>query len=453
MLEMLRNLASRRSRFQLGAMTTLCTDTVSRGLGLATTVFLIRGLRVDNYAFVVLFLAVGQFVGTSITGGIQMRYLRTEAERVSRGDGNVKFPFAVALVGGGLLLFTLVIISLAFASILGIRYKGETPAVFVMLCGLFAFSQGALQLAIYHYQAHLAFVKAGAVNIMRGVVLVVAAVAAIGGLTQSGIEMTVTFTAGSVMAAAIVCVPLVALKDVRALRWGSMGFGPETNWLTMYYLASAGFATLDVFIVAALLHQRDVATFGASQRYYAFALGAGPALLAVVRVRTSQRDVIDSPTLQLAMLRAWVKRAGIPALIATGSLAIISPVLIPVIDGGRYPESVPVFQLLLIGVCAYYVMMPASSLLMAQRRYQALALSVLGAFIVNAIGDIAAVNVFGFRTVGIAGVASISYVGYFVSTVLLTRRSATGRAVGDSRALTALENGAIAHPQSASTSS
>jgi O-antigen/teichoic acid export membrane protein len=120
------------------------------------------------------------------------------------------------------------------------------------------------------------------------------------------------------------------------------------------------------------------------------------------------------------MLRSWAKRAGLPAVTITAMLAISAQFLLPVVNGGRYPGSIPVFQLLLIGVCAYYVMMPAASLLMAQKRYRPLALAVLGAFVANGIGDVCTVRLLGWGTVGIAGVASFTYLGFFVATVLLT---------------------------------
>jgi O-antigen/teichoic acid export membrane protein len=290
-----------------------------------------------------------------------------------------------------------------------------------------------MQLAVFHYQANLAFGKAGVVNMSRSAVLVIPAFAVICGQTRSGLETGVILTGVSAAAAAGACFPLLALQDLRPLRWKDGSFSFESAWLTVYYLASAGFATVDVFIVAALLHHHDVATFGAAQRYYAFALGVGPALLTVVRVRASQHDVIDSPSVQFAMLRSWARRAIIPSVVLTVFLGAAAPALIPIADGGRYPGSIPTFQLLLVGVCAYYVLMPAASLLMAQKRYRALALAVLGAFVANAIGDLCAVRIFGLGTAGIAGVASVTYLGYFLATVMLAIRGQTRAPEGTSR--------------------
>jgi hypothetical protein len=77
-------------------------------------------------------------------------------------------------------------------------------------------------------------------------------------------------------------------------------------------------------------------------------------------------------------------------------------------------------------------MLPAPSLLMSQRRYDALALTVLAALAVNGIGDFTAVRVFDAGIVGVAVIASVTYVGFFIATVVLALRG-TARATALSR--------------------
>jgi O-antigen/teichoic acid export membrane protein len=368
----------------------------------------------------------------SVTGGIQMRYLRTEAERVSRKVEQLELPFTSALAAQLALIAALALLGVAAAIVLGIRPGGANGAVFVLLSAAFAFSQAATQLVIYHHQAHLRFGKAGAVNIARAAVLIAGVLAVLAGLTRSGIAIAAVLTAVSLLVAAGASAKVIA-SHLRETEWRRIRINAEDGWLTGFYLASAGFATVDVFIVAILLTQADVAAFGAAQRYYAFALGAGPALLAVVRVRTSQSDVIDSAGVQMTMQRTWIRRASAPAIIATLLLAAAAPFILPLVNGGRYGAAIPAFQLLLIGVCAYYIFMPASSLLMAQGRYKALALAVIGAFIANALGDWLAAKSLDLGIVGIAAVASITYVAFFLATMTLARQVGprTGKAPED----------------------
>jgi O-antigen/teichoic acid export membrane protein len=360
--------------------------------------------------------------------------LRTEAECVSRGVDS-EFSFLSALLGGALVIATLCVLGVVTMAVVAAAtgHGDSTYVSFIGLCALFAVAQGGISLAIFERQAHLAFIGAGVINIARSVVLVLIALCVGLGLWHSAITTAAAMTASTLVVAAYACWRPTVASRVRDLRSSRFGFGAESTWLAIFYVASAGFATVDVFIVAALLHHRDVAAFGAAQRYYAFALGAAPALTAVLRVRTAQSDMIDSVASQATMLRSWVRKAGIPVLVVMGALVALAPVAIPIADGGKYPASVPVLQLLLIGVCAYYVMMPAPSLLMAQKRYRALALAVIASFAGNAVGDYVAVVSFGFGIVGIAAVASAASVGFYVATVVLARqewRTHTGSGAG-----------------------
>ena len=360
-----------------------------------------------------------------------MRYLRTEAERVSRKSEHREFSFATALLSELTLICALGLLGAIGVALLGIRIKATNGAVGVMLIALFSASQAAMQLVIYHHQAHLEFVKAGAINIVRSLVLVIVALLVIAGLTRSGMATATILTVVSVFAAVGSAARLVR-TPLRHFRPRNLIMGTEAAWLTIFFLASAGFATVDVFIVAALLNQQDVAAFGVAQRYYALALGVAPALLAVVRVRSSQSDVIDSSAAQMKLLHSWIRRMGVPAVVGTLMFALAAPIAMPIVNGGHYPTAIPVFQLLLIGVCAYYVCMPASSLLMAQGRYRALAIAVLCAFTANAVGDVLAVKWLGFGIVGIATVASVASLGFSVNTMVLAMQGSWGRHIEDS---------------------
>jgi O-antigen/teichoic acid export membrane protein len=191
-------------------------------------------------------------------------------------------------------------------------------------------------------------------------------------------------------------------------------FGPEAAWLTVYYLASAGFAYANVFVVASLLDDEAIASYGAATRYLAIVLGPVPALLAVIRVRTSQHDVVDSTQVQTKMLLGWIKRTILPAGAAVVIAALAAPLLIPVLDRGNYPDSIPIFQLLMIPALVIYMTMPAASMLMAQRRYRtlaaiyavALAVEIAAAVLAAILGGVIAVA----ATAAVVGAAEASAV-------------------------------------------
>ncbi|HYP49192.1 MAG TPA: hypothetical protein VEQ61_11190, partial [Thermoleophilaceae bacterium] len=269
-------------------MSTFVLDVVSRGLSAIATVLFIRALSVDSFAYVVLFLTFGQFAGSALTGGVRTRYIRVEAERVSRGLEE-KTGFAVALGASMVLVFATSLLGLAGVSIVGIEGTFGEHALLIALVAAFTAGHASVELAMYHHQAHLAFQRAGLVGVGRGAAMLAVAVAASAGVLESG-EAIAAWLAGTVGAVALVaCLPLVrSTLGGQATSEGRFGFGRESGWLTVYYLASAGFAYTNVFVVAALLDDAALASFGAATRYAAIVLGPVPALIAVLRVRTSQ---------------------------------------------------------------------------------------------------------------------------------------------------------------------
>src|SRR5438105_4461243 len=91
--------------FRRGFAATFVLDLVTKALGAATVVVLIRGLSVSHYAYTTLFLTFAQFAGAAATGGVRTRYLREEAERVSRaGSKEREGAFVTSLVKATLLL-------------------------------------------------------------------------------------------------------------------------------------------------------------------------------------------------------------------------------------------------------------------------------------------------------------------------------------------------------------
>jgi O-antigen/teichoic acid export membrane protein len=425
----------RLSTFRRAFVSTFTLDVVARVLAGASAILLLRALSVEDFAFVVLFLAVGQFVGTAATGGVRMRHLRTEAERVSRGLEEPS-SFTTALVGGTVVIAALAALAFPAALLAGVAGSTSDVAVFMALAAAYAVGQAASELVIFHLQAHLAFFKAGMVGVIRSALLLAVAIAAIAGLLSSGVATAAALTC-AVLALAIVAVwPVLtggpsrpALTGVRSAGgWleRRLGLGSESGWLTVYYVASAGFANVEIFVIAAILDKIDVASYGAAQRYYAIVLGAAPALVAVFRVRTSQHDVVDSPEVQREMLLNWIRRTAAPVGAALLATALAAPYLIPVIDGGRYPQSITVFQVLLIAAFVIYVTMPGSNLLMSQRRFRALAL-VLGAGVIGTLlGNVVAGALFGVVGVAVAACSVNSAITLYIARLALRRDAGSG---------------------------
>jgi O-antigen/teichoic acid export membrane protein len=259
-------------------------------------------------------------------------------------------------------------------------------------------------MAVFHYQAQLAFMRAGLIQVVRGVVLLAVAGLATAGLLESGEAIGLYFAVAVCLVGLVVAGPVaLATRGAEQGVEGRFGFGRETAALTLYSMASAGWAYLDLFLVAALLNDVAVAAYGAALRYVSIVMGPVPAMVSVLRVRTAQSDMIDSDEAQIAMMKRWAKQTAPPAAAILGLAAIAAIWAIPLIDGGLYPDSVPIFQILLVTAFAQFVTLPNSSLLIAQERYTSLAWVNAGAVMLNVIVATLAAELFGVIGIAVAG--------------------------------------------------
>jgi O-antigen/teichoic acid export membrane protein len=406
----------RLSQFKRGFLSTFVLDVFARGLSALTLILLLRALSVGDFAFIVLLLNVGQFLGSAATGGIRLRYTRLEAERVSRGDEEPSAFHATLLSGTGLIVAAGAL-GIAGASVLGIGDASERLA-FVAIGTAYTLGSASIEMAVFHYQAQLAFTRAGLLQVARSAVQLAVAVVATAGLLESGEAIGLYFAIGVGLLALVVATPLaLATRGAERGVEGRFGFGRETAALTLYSMASAGWAYLDLFLVAALLSDVAVASYGAALRYVSIVLGPVPAMVSVLRVRTAQGDMVDSDEAQIAMMRRWAKQSAPPTLAILGIAAIAAIWVIPLIDGGRYPDSVPIFQVLLITAFAQLITLPNSSLLIAQERYTSLAWVNTAAVGLNVVAAVIAAELFG--VIGIAVAGALVTIGQVITVTLL----------------------------------
>ena len=402
-----------QSTFKRGFVSTFGLNMTARGLSAIAIVMLVRGLEVGDFAYVVLLLTVGSFAGSFAAGGIRMRYTREEAERVSRGLDEPS-PFLTAVGGTAA--------QIAAAAALGCSARRSSASATPLRSPDLHRPGGALHArARVHGARHVPLPSPPRVHEGRALRRP-ARCFDLRGRDRSHDRLDQLRAGGDALDRARH--PGRRRRRLRAARMGDSAgplprrgrwaFGAESNWLTLYFIASAGFAYGSMFMVATLLDDSAVASFGAAERYVSIVLGPVWALMTVLRVRTSQQDVVDSHSAQLSMLVRWMKRASLPTAAVVGAMAALAPFVIPLIDDGRYPDSVTIFQLLMIDAFFVYVTMPAPNLLMAQRRYRLLAV-LYSVFLAVQV----AVTVVVGTTWGVIGIAVVAAVFGVVSRTAL----------------------------------
>jgi O-antigen/teichoic acid export membrane protein len=416
----------RLGTFKRGFASTFALDVASRAMSAATTVLLLRALDVADFAFIVLLMSVGQFMGSAATGGLRLRYVRTEAERVSRGEGEPA-SFFLTLRGGTALLLVAGAVGFLGATALGIGTPDERLS-FSLIATAYTLGHASVELAVFHFQAQLRFTRAGLLQVLRSTILLATAVGATAGALDSGEAVGTVFAIGVGCLALLIAGPIAwATRRSVVGKESRFGFGRESASLTLYSMASAGWAYATVFLVAALLDDEAIASYGAAARYISIVIGPVPALVSVLRVRTAQRDMIDSDEKQIELMVKWAKRAGPLTFVVLALAAIAAPFAIPIVDDGKYPLSIPVFEVMLLTAFAQLLTLPNSSLLITQKRYTLLAWVNTGALAAMVALSVA---VSGLGVVAIAAVGTLVTIVQ-VSTVTYLAAHPPGRAASE----------------------
>jgi O-antigen/teichoic acid export membrane protein len=411
--------------FRRGFVETFVLDTAARALSAASVVVLVRGLSASSFAFVTLFLLFAQLLGSAAGGGVRLRYLRREAERISRGQAEEDASFARALVSGSILVAAIALVFLPIVYLFVNVPAAGTPAGLVLYGVGFGIASGAVELAIVHYQARKRFRLAGAIGVLRAATLLaVAAIVATANVNQPS-ALSLWFVGGMVALGVLATVPILARDSSRVRgQWEERLFASaEERWLTLYFLTAAGFAYVDVLVASMFLTETEIAALGATLRYLSIALAAIPAIGAVLRVRVSQFDVVESGDAQQQLILRWLRMATVPAVTVLVVSIAVTPVIIPLIDGGRYPASIGAFQIFMSAVVVAYMTEPGPNVLMAQNRYATLALLFGLALTINFVGDAIVAPQWGIT--GIAVVSSVSFIAVRAAVTLYALRVAS----------------------------
>ncbi|HEX2160775.1 MAG TPA: hypothetical protein VHF88_03045 [Thermoleophilaceae bacterium] len=431
------------STFKRGFASTFTLDVLARAMSAMTLVLLLRALPVDGFAFVILLLSIGQFMGSAATGGLRMRYVRIQAERVSR-ESDEPSSFYLTLRGGIVLIVAAGALGFLGATALDVGTP-EERAVMALIATAYTLGHASIELSAVHYQAHVAFVKAGVLIWLRSFVQFLFAVGATAGLLKTGTAVGAAFAIG-VMCVAVATAgpPAWATRKSTVDREGRFGFGRESAALTLFSIATAGRAYINIFLVAALLDDTAVTVYGTATRYISVVMGPVPALMTVMRVRTAQSDMVDSHETQLRLMVDWARRSLVPLIVALGAAAIAAPFVIPLIDEGKYPDTVPVFEIMLVMAFAQLMTLPNPSLLLTQNRYSTLAWVDATVVVVNVLLALAVASHFG--VIGIVVVAALVTVGQVCAVTYLAAHPPKGTAGAPAAPLS---EGLEEHPESA----
>ena len=143
----------------------------------------------------------------------------------------------------------------------------------------------------------------------------------------------------------------------------------ENIYLIIYYAFIAIYVQLDVLMSANFLIEEELAVYGVGLRYYYLSLLFLPPIVNSVRIHTSKNRFEDDVKKQIEYLKSWFFYST-PIIVFFGIVGFfISPIILSILNGSGYNESIAIFRYMLFGSMAMYIFCPIVSLLITNSCY------------------------------------------------------------------------------------
>lgn len=174
------------------------------------------------------------------------------------------------------------------------------------------------------------------------------------------------------------------LKVMEALKVGGQIFKGPYKYLLGYTLFVTLLGQLDVLLLKAFSTEHEIATYGSAFRYYSLLL------LALGSVNTVFLPVIQNIQNRSELDRLYKKHTKMLTVFIPVVLlgAWLSKWIIPVIDKGKYPDAVLVFQILAISAILSFIFSPHTNFVMKLEKFKFIYYVLLISVIMNILFNI-----------------------------------------------------------------
>lgn len=397
----------------------LSFDILSKFLAAVMTIALIRILSTRDYAAYVKFYSISTFIHGVFGTGIAISLIRYLTEEISRGRESSRGLHFVAV----LLILPLSIFLLSLTNVIGILYQ-TSRSVVVYGC-IFGFVLSLIQINQSYYQARENYNCAGIIQNLRYIFLLSFLFLIWLAVGEISLE--------PVLFAYIICGSLtfivglywiyyrVPIKEylVGANRLGEML--KSSLWMVLYCIFLNFLNQVDIIMLTNMTTDIDVAMYGVAYKYYGLMLTLLPSIMAVLRVRSSQKEYIDSAEKRRTFAINWINKtwkiSSILCLFAIASCGFIMPIL----NGPDYDASINIFRIFVIGVGISYVFAANVHMMMSAKKQSILCLLAFVALIINIGTNMIFIPLWG--TVGAALATILSHAFINVSSTIIILRS------------------------------
>jgi O-antigen/teichoic acid export membrane protein len=368
-------------------------DMISKFLGVAITVMIIRGISVGDFSEYTAFLTIAGLFPGVIGGGINRALIRYASEHISiHGDRPIEL-YTISL-------FYQLILYIIFCSIVFIFEKEVTDLLFggkeyghALRYGMAA-GIGSLisQAGVSILQAEEKFRYYVVIIWIRqlGMAFVVAGLFFANRLDF--LKTSLIFTVMEIFVAVLMMISIfknvnlsVILKTFHNQGDQLKEFIGSTAWLIVYVFLLNAFNGLDVFMLSHFSSEAELANYGVAGRYYGMALILLGSIHAVLLPRFSKVDMQGNNNQKQFVIK-WLKATSwiiIPIIL--GNVVLKNAYII--LNGSQYEKSFPIWVVLSIGIWLSLMFSPLNNILTARKNFKFMALLGAIAFGVNFTGN------------------------------------------------------------------
>lgn len=362
-------------------VTVFIFDILAKLLMAVATVFIVRILSVEEYSVYTKFHSISSLATSVVGSGLAIAYVRYASEMVSRGRENSIGLFNIC----GLFIVILTIISMVLIPFLRKAYSITESIAFLSLLygGILALNK--MNQSFFQVEEKY-FLSGIATNIKNVILCLVVIMLYFVSQNISHIHAIIA-TVISAWGAFLLGRFWIAQKnkhcnqslDITLLK----PLLAESGWLLIYMLLVTLFDQSCIFIMSRISVESDIAVYGVASKYYTLMLTFLMSITTVLRIKTSNKDMVDNSKARVDFVKRWISKvwwfAGIVCIIAIS----VSGFIMPLLNGNEYIGSIPVFRVLMVGVFISYIFAPNVSLMMSAKKHKLLCVLAFISFAIN----------------------------------------------------------------------
>lgn len=366
-------------------------DMVAKFVAMITTILLIRYMSDTNYAVYTIFVASTNIFNQIAISSFGKMYIVDHNSLEGKEST---------------LLFIEIILSILIAGVFWFIQPVVRSNIFVLI--LFMASTCVFGYARVLYQQQCKFEVYTILEIIRVTSFLVMVVGCYYFVkTELSAILVIVFQTISL----VLCIPFLRRKKTNINLFKKLDFKvffkfllqKEQVYLFAYAALMAVLLQIDVLTLKTWSTDYNVSTYSSAFKYYNMMLLLLNTVNSVLLPKISSEEdykKIKKMYKQQDML-SFILLAGIIVAI------IIAPYILPIIDGGKYPEAIGVFRILCVSAILSFWGSPYNNLLIKEKKY----FSICIRFIIGIVVAIAG-NYFLIPTIGVNGTAIITLTSY-----------------------------------------